>query len=65
MINNAGNEQDRTKITQAITGPYRTMGSFSQDPDLAHAPSWWRGEEEAYESTMAGLMRLGPRRRRR
>lgn len=65
MIENAGNADERKTLTQQLTGPMRTMGSFAEDPDARNAPVWWHGEEEAYESTMSAIGRLGPRRRRR
>lgn len=65
MIENAGTDDERKNLIMRLTGPLRTMGSFAADPDMANAPMWWHGDEEAYESTMAAITRLGPRRRRR
>jgi hypothetical protein len=56
--------KDRHAMANRLTGPFRTMGDKFK-PDEVAAPSWWHGEEEAYESSMAAMMRLPQRGRGR
>jgi hypothetical protein len=49
------------QLVQELTGPYRTIGNKVAREDM-HAPAWWHGEEDAYESVEA-LVTQGPFRR--
>lgn len=49
------------RLIDSLTGRFRTMGE-PLDPDEINAPSWWHGDEEAYESSMS-VMGSIPRRR--
>lgn len=51
----------RNDMALSLTGPLRTMSGKTDRTDL-DAPSWWHGDEEAYETTAALLESL-PRRR--
>lgn len=63
MVEEAHGVDAQLQLVRELTGPYRTMGKFSEDPELRGAPAWWHGEEEAYESTMSAMQRA-PRRGR-
>ena len=52
--------KNRQRVIDQLTGKFRTMGDFN--PEEINAPSWWHGDEEAYESSMAVMSGL-PRRR--
>lgn len=54
--------KERAKLQRELTGPLRAQGRRA--PEDEHAPAWWHGEEEAYESTMAALPALRQRRSR-
>ncbi len=56
--------KDAQSMTQRLTGPFRTMGGKIK-PDEVNAPSWWHGDEEAYESSMAAMAALPQRGRGR
>jgi len=63
MIEEAHDVRQRQELVDQLTGPFRTMGQISEDPELANAPYWWRGDDDAYASSMSAMNRL-PRRRR-
>lgn len=46
--------KDRQKLTDQLTGRFRTMGK-PLSPDEVNAPAWWHGDEEAFESVMASM----------
>lgn len=46
--------KDRQNLLNQLTGRFRTMGDKINTEDL-NAPAWWHGDEEAYESSMAGM----------
>jgi len=53
----------RNALHAELTGPFRYIEGGLPVQD-AEAPSWWHGDEAAYEETMAGLARLPARPRR-
>lgn len=44
----------RQKLVDNLTGRFRTMGK-PMSADELNAPSWWHGDEDAFEETMANL----------
>jgi len=60
LVENAKDEAARTRLRQELWGPLRTMGGGSDDPE--HAPAWWHGDEDAYETSQAAMMRMPQRR---
>lgn len=61
MLEGTHDEKRRQRLYDQLTGRLRTIGK-PMDPDEVNAPSWWHGDEEAYESAMLAAS-LTPRRR--
>jgi hypothetical protein len=61
MVDEMDTPDKRNDMALSLTGPLRTMSGKTDRTDL-DAPSWWHGDEEAYETTAALLESL-PRRR--
>ncbi len=61
MLQNEPDKDKHRKLHDELTGPFRTFGGTTFDPDEVGAPAWWHGEDEAYEETMAAMSAL-PRR---
>lgn len=57
-------QKEQQAMIARLTGPFRTMGKKIKPEELS-APSWWHGDEEAYESSMAATMQLPQRGRGR
>jgi hypothetical protein len=64
MIEQETDEKKAEKLHNQLTGRFRTLGP-PIPPEDAHAPDWWKGDEEAYESTMAATLQLSQLRPRR
>lgn len=52
--------KEQRAMIERLTGPFRTMGDKIK-PDEVQAPSWWHGDDEAYEASTAAMMRLPQR----
>jgi len=64
MIEQQTDEKIATRLHDQLTGRFRTLGPPIPQEDV-DAPDWWKGDEEAYESTMAVARQLSQRRARR
>lgn len=60
MLSQSTDAATYRRLQQELTGPLRTVGDR---PIETNAPAWWHGDEEAYESSMAAMVRLPGRRR--
>lgn len=56
--------KDHKRLVEQLTGPLRTVGG-GLSPDEMQAPSWWHGDEDAFESAQAAMMTLPSRGRAR
>lgn len=63
MIVENAEPKDREQLSRELTGPFRTVGG-GLSPEEMTAPSWWHGDEEAYESVAMGAMLQLPQRGR-
>lgn len=63
MIEQRDTNDKRQLLYDELHGRFRTMGKPIA-PEDEHAPSWWHGDDEAYETTMAAVASLPQRRRR-
>jgi hypothetical protein len=64
MIEQETDEKKQSRLYDQLTGRFHTLGPPIPLEDV-HAPSWWKGDEEAYESTMAATLQLSQLRPRR
>lgn len=64
MMVESTDPKDRQRLVEQLTGPLRTVGG-GLDPDEMTAPSWWHGDEEAFESGQGAMMMLPQRGRGR